>query len=184
MGRKKSANKRPVGFKMPEEHYEIIERLADARGIDVSAILNQIVARAMPHLLAELADAEAAREKVSEHLLIAGMHDAKVLAGMWPKLLPAVASIIVQRITAAIQDGTYDQHDSSVGESHPDDTDPQDRIEWPGVTSVVKTCAAEAIEQQKSLGGPALDKTITRLMIRDYLAISLEFLATHKGAKP
>src|SRR5262245_13121813 len=53
MGKKKVPH-RSVTFRMPVEHYETLAEVAEARGIDVSALLNQVVADALPGLLAWL----------------------------------------------------------------------------------------------------------------------------------
>ncbi len=45
MGRKRDTRVfRPVTFRMLLEHYELIEALADLKGLDVSAVLNMLIA--------------------------------------------------------------------------------------------------------------------------------------------
>src|SRR5262245_42873264 len=46
MAKKKTTEFRAVGFRLPSERYELLARVAEKRGIDLSALLNVIVADA------------------------------------------------------------------------------------------------------------------------------------------
>src|SRR5262245_47846182 len=51
MGRKKKTEDfRQVGFRLPTARYELLLTVAEARGIDLSAVLNQLIAEAEPDL--------------------------------------------------------------------------------------------------------------------------------------
>src|SRR5688572_25895547 len=50
MARKKSEEFRAVGFRMPARYYDILAGVARERGIDVSAVLNSLIAEALPAL--------------------------------------------------------------------------------------------------------------------------------------
>jgi hypothetical protein len=62
MGRKKTAGDfRQTSFRMPLAHYEALHQVADERGIDLAALLNEIVAEAVPGLERWLSERRAAR---------------------------------------------------------------------------------------------------------------------------
>ncbi len=52
MAKKKppAGESRTVGFHMPTKHFDIVQRVATARGTDLSAVFNQIIAEALPEL--------------------------------------------------------------------------------------------------------------------------------------
>jgi len=59
MGRKKTAGEfRQVGFRMPQEAFDLLSKVSEARGIDLSALLNMIIADALPQLRLWLAERE------------------------------------------------------------------------------------------------------------------------------
>jgi hypothetical protein len=51
---------RSFSFRMPGEAYEVLSAVAKARSVDLSSVMNWIIAESMPHLLKEKADHEAA----------------------------------------------------------------------------------------------------------------------------
>lgn len=62
MGRKKThGNARQYGFRMPQEHYDTLAAFAAAKGIDLAALMNLLVAEAVPIMQDWLAD-EAVRK--------------------------------------------------------------------------------------------------------------------------
>jgi hypothetical protein len=59
MGRKKTEGDfRQVGFRMPRATFDVLAQVAEARGIDLSALLNQIISDALPDLRLWLIDHE------------------------------------------------------------------------------------------------------------------------------
>lgn len=69
MGRKRKAGAfRHVGFRMPLEHYEIIEALADLKGVDVTAILNLLIVSNLDDMRQMIIDHRASLEAIRAEL--------------------------------------------------------------------------------------------------------------------
>ena len=55
MARKKSNGFKQVGFRTPAARHDLLKKAAEFRGVDVSALVNALLAEAEPRLQAELA---------------------------------------------------------------------------------------------------------------------------------
>lgn len=65
-----------VSFRVPLEHYTLASRVAVARGVDVSAVLNHLISDGAPGLVAWLARYEEAMGKVGGPLWSVGELEA------------------------------------------------------------------------------------------------------------
>lgn len=68
MPRRSDRPTRPVSFRMPLEAYEVFEAFVNARGMDLSSLLNWCCAAALPVLTRQDAELKATLEKAVQAL--------------------------------------------------------------------------------------------------------------------
>src|ERR1700722_19960843 len=110
MGRKRGEDRRVVTFRMPTGHYEIIENLAQARGTDVSAVLNQVIAENIQGLRRQLELLLGTRQWVFV-AMPDGTRASVTLHGVWDQ---SAVELITTLTESHAQDGESLLHESGL----------------------------------------------------------------------
>lgn len=70
-------DRKAVSFKMPLDSYTVVQEAAVARGVDVSSLLNWLIAGSLPSLIRDEARRKAAMQMGSAQALAEALHAIK-----------------------------------------------------------------------------------------------------------
>jgi len=106
MARKeKLQDARAFTFRMPLDKFEILSKVAKARDVDVSAVLNWIITESLPHLLKEKADYEEAMLKVASSKVWARKSSAGEALQVLRDLLAELQEEYAKLVKRALEEG-------------------------------------------------------------------------------